>query len=460
MSSQQLIDYIKQAQTAGQSKEQIRAALLGSGWQEADVDDALSGTVFSAQSAVSGVSHSSKLIIIVVSLAVVLFIAGGGFAYYFYFYESARQEPMKAEPQQQDQVNQIAKEESILDILAKAERLESVQFEASSTIVYMSNSPINENATHRPIISKIWQKLPYMRVESKAGDYKDGNVIEVKYIVRPEGVYFYDSSKDKYQKMPTTQTQNQDRSLFLSEFSQEAKENSTLKVLGMEVINDKPTTIIEYATSSNGFFLKQKAWIWNEKGVPLKTEIISRLSSFTATTVTEHKNFIFNDIPDSVFEVSQDRIHVSSDATSTTQTLDLSQSSYDSQKRDDARRINAQTLTTAMAIYMLDQQKEVAVETSFDCPEGWFVDAQKNAGCMNLEAGDPPFNVYIKKLPSDQNPDTYVYNNQDVDATFCLGVKLEKSNSRYICNSAGCREQEGVIFGADGTRPVVDCPEG
>ena len=41
MSNQQLIDYIKQAQAAGQSKEQIRAALLGSGWQEADVDEAL-----------------------------------------------------------------------------------------------------------------------------------------------------------------------------------------------------------------------------------------------------------------------------------------------------------------------------------------------------------------------------------------------------------------------------------
>ena len=41
MSNQQLIDYIKQAQAAGQSKEQIRAALLGAGWREADVDEAL-----------------------------------------------------------------------------------------------------------------------------------------------------------------------------------------------------------------------------------------------------------------------------------------------------------------------------------------------------------------------------------------------------------------------------------
>ena len=87
MSSQQLIDYIKQAQTAGQSKEQIRSALLGAGWQGKDVDDALSGAVFPAQSVTPGASHPSKLIIIAVSLAAVLFIAGGGFAYWYFAYE-------------------------------------------------------------------------------------------------------------------------------------------------------------------------------------------------------------------------------------------------------------------------------------------------------------------------------------------------------------------------------------
>ena len=108
MPNQQLIDYIKQAQAAGQSKEQIRAALLGAGWQEQDVDDVLSGAVLPVQSATSGASHSSKLIIIAVFLAAILFIAGGGLAYYFYFYESARQEQMKAEPQQQQREYLIA----------------------------------------------------------------------------------------------------------------------------------------------------------------------------------------------------------------------------------------------------------------------------------------------------------------------------------------------------------------
>ena len=100
MPDQQLIDYIKQAQATGQNKEEIKSALLGIGWQEKDVDDALSGAVFSAQSATSGVSHSSKLIIIATSLAAVLFIAAG-FTYYFYFYESAQRGQLKTESQQQ-----------------------------------------------------------------------------------------------------------------------------------------------------------------------------------------------------------------------------------------------------------------------------------------------------------------------------------------------------------------------
>jgi len=38
MPNQQLIDYIKQAQAAGQSKEQIRSALLGAGWRENKIE--------------------------------------------------------------------------------------------------------------------------------------------------------------------------------------------------------------------------------------------------------------------------------------------------------------------------------------------------------------------------------------------------------------------------------------
>lgn len=45
MPNQQLIDYIKQSTEQGQSREQIKAALLGAGWQEGDVEMAFSAAV-------------------------------------------------------------------------------------------------------------------------------------------------------------------------------------------------------------------------------------------------------------------------------------------------------------------------------------------------------------------------------------------------------------------------------
>lgn len=42
MPNQQLIDYIKQATEQGQSREQIKTTLLGSGWQEGDIEMAFS----------------------------------------------------------------------------------------------------------------------------------------------------------------------------------------------------------------------------------------------------------------------------------------------------------------------------------------------------------------------------------------------------------------------------------
>lgn len=47
MPNQQLIDYIKQATAQGQSREQIKATLLGAGWQEGDIERAFGGGVSS-----------------------------------------------------------------------------------------------------------------------------------------------------------------------------------------------------------------------------------------------------------------------------------------------------------------------------------------------------------------------------------------------------------------------------
>ena len=115
MPNQQLIDYIKQAQTAKQTEEQIRTALLNAGWPEKDVNDALASLFSTAQLTIVNTSKFNKPIIIVTFLVTVLFIVSGGFAYYFYVYKPAQQEQVKAEPQEQSQINQVAEELFIED---------------------------------------------------------------------------------------------------------------------------------------------------------------------------------------------------------------------------------------------------------------------------------------------------------------------------------------------------------
>jgi len=132
MPNQQLIDYIKQAQAAGQSKEQIRSALLGAGWQGKDVDDALSGAVFPAQSVTPGASHPSKLIIIAVSLAAVLFIAGGGFAYWYFAYEP-KQEVIQTQITQQEKQQIVESETQQVISVEKPAQDEPIDFQYINT---------------------------------------------------------------------------------------------------------------------------------------------------------------------------------------------------------------------------------------------------------------------------------------------------------------------------------------
>src|SRR3989344_6062560 len=85
MPNQQLIEYITQSIAQGASKEDIKAALLGAGWKEADVDEGLLA-VFPS-SAKKAVSAKSKTVIVTVSVLAALLLAGGGFAYWYFVYE-------------------------------------------------------------------------------------------------------------------------------------------------------------------------------------------------------------------------------------------------------------------------------------------------------------------------------------------------------------------------------------
>ena len=157
MPNQQLIDYIKQAQTAKQTEEQIRTALLNAGWPEKDVNDALASLFSTAQLTIVNTSKFNKPIIIVTFLVTVLFIVSGGFAYYFYVYKPAQQEQVKAEPQGQSQINQVAEELFIEDcgvsrIFAGDELLDKTDFDADHTMICLGKNLLNNCQKSHAII--------------------------------------------------------------------------------------------------------------------------------------------------------------------------------------------------------------------------------------------------------------------------------------------------------------------
>lgn len=148
------------------------------------------------------------------------------------------------------------------------------------------------------ITTKVWQKMPYMRMESTTVG------ATTKIIQHPEAVYLYNSLKDKYiittgEDMATTFTQKS-----LEELAKEIKESASLEVLESETINGKICTWIKRNYTVNEAPITVKQCIWNERGIPLKSES----TILNTKTIIEYKNFIFEDIPNSTFEIPREKI--------------------------------------------------------------------------------------------------------------------------------------------------------
>ena len=149
---------------------------------------------------------------------------------------------------------------------------------------------------------KFWQKVPYLRIES----FAEGSASEM--IIHPDALYLYDSSQDKYLKMSFEKIKAQPAYNSLKDQIEQIRNNKAVKVLGTEIIDGKLATIIEYPFVLQGVSIRRKTWIWNEKGIPLRTEETMKMGETAKTTKIELSNFVFEDIPDSVFEVSQEKI--------------------------------------------------------------------------------------------------------------------------------------------------------
>jgi outer membrane lipoprotein-sorting protein len=187
---------------------------------------------------------------------------------------------------------QSESKESIQKILQKANNIGDVYYEIiETTSIEYGNLPYNSTYT-----MKIWQKMPYMKTETTTE-----RITQI-LVIRPDGNYMYNNQTQNYTKI--IPADNQTRQKFLEEQANELLESQTLKDLGSDTIDGKAVTIVEYSYNISEVTMYPKFWIWNDKGIPLKMEMKSTIATVNMTMTMEYKNFSFEEIPDSTFNVS------------------------------------------------------------------------------------------------------------------------------------------------------------
>lgn len=190
------------------------------------------------------------------------------------------------------QQQQAPSEETLQQILSKGENVTQVYTEVDSVTAIMG-----QNLTSTV---KLWQKLPYMKIEMSMINPYGGQTITTTYIMRPEGIYVYNSSQMTYVKMNNTPAPQQS----FKEQIADMKRNPTLHEVGTDTIDGKAATIIEFTNNTAMFNITEQLWMWNEKGIPLKAVITEGMGSFVTTVTMTYKNFSFDAIPDSTFSVT------------------------------------------------------------------------------------------------------------------------------------------------------------
>ena len=174
---------------------------------------------------------------------------------------------------------------SIRDILAKAKTIGPVKYDVITIPMINGNYTVNRTLT-------IWEEPPYLKVNMSMGpSYKV-------FITRPNGTYVNISGPQKFIK---TNIAFPETSLIAQ--SNALRSNITFRVVDNVTIDGNAATILQYTTNRSGGLTTTKVWIWNEKGIPLQTEITVVIGKRTFATKTINKNFVFGDIPLSEFSV-------------------------------------------------------------------------------------------------------------------------------------------------------------
>jgi len=198
-----------------------------------------------------------------------------------------------------------------VEVLRILKKLETVgPFHCMEVRMATSSQP-GEAPKSATATSKVWQKGPYWRQEG----VEPGASLAIN---KPEGFFIYQEEAKTFVQPPDFAKEEMLRTFKLppnqstgvERIWSDVLDSADLKILGEEVVDGKGATLISYSTSPFGIGREEiKLWLWNDTGLILRREKTVYINEVVVGTErTEWKEFVFEDMPDSLFDVPQEQI--------------------------------------------------------------------------------------------------------------------------------------------------------
>jgi len=175
---------------------------------------------------------------------------------------------------------------TIQDILVRAKNIGPIKYDVVTSFTVNGSTMPNRTKT-------IWEEPPYTKVELLLGN------TSAVFITRPDGFYVRNPGEHNF-----TKTTSHSSDQPLENQSAELLTNISFQVVGNETINGNATTVLQYTTNESGSPSTVKVWIWNDKGIPVKSQTTVFMGKTAFITVIMYEHFVFGDISLSEFSVS------------------------------------------------------------------------------------------------------------------------------------------------------------
>jgi hypothetical protein len=143
--------------------------------------------------------------------------------------------------------------------------------------------------THNPgmpeVTQTVYLKQNMVRIEMSTEGQNVFNIVDTS----KQTVYMYMPDE----KMAIKMNMNSMPKTVTDEVAEIARHNPTLN--GTETVDNKICLVTQYEDAT----VMVKSWIWEEKGLLIRTEV----KSIQGVSIIEYKNFDFSDLADSLFEL-------------------------------------------------------------------------------------------------------------------------------------------------------------